>query len=89
MTTSAWAGENYGAKVVNTRPQDSYEFKLSGTIRLDKNKCDHYSFHCIHPEIEYGITKKLIIGVEALTYRKAMVVKLCPLNGVYNFMEKQ
>lgn len=68
---SAVAGENLWvyAKGTDTRPAGSYEFKLADTIRLDKNAGDHYTFHDIHPELEYGITDKLTVAVEAIIFK--------------------
>jgi hypothetical protein len=68
---AASAGENLWvyAKGTDTRPTGSYEFKLADTIRLDKNAGDHYTFHDIHPEIEYGITDKLTVAAEAIIFK--------------------
>lgn len=65
----AQAGENLWvyAKGTDTRPAGSYEFKLSDTVRLDKNAGD-YRFHDIRPEIEYGVTDRLTIGLEAIIF---------------------
>jgi len=70
FATTAIAGENLWvyAKGTDTRPQGSYEFKLQDTIRLDKNAGDHYTFHDIHPEIEYGVTDKFTIAAEAIIF---------------------
>ena len=64
------AGENLWvyAKGTDTRPAGSYEFKLTDTIRLDKNAGDHYTFHDIRPEIEYGITDKLTVAAELIIF---------------------
>ncbi|WP_293750387.1 DUF6662 family protein [uncultured Paraglaciecola sp.] len=70
ISSNLVAGENlwvYG-KGTDTRPQGSYEFKLSDIIRVDKNAGDHYTFHDIRPEIEYGITDSLTIGAEAIIF---------------------
>lgn len=69
-TLTATAGENLWvyAKGTDTRPEGSFEFKLADTIRLDKNAGDHYTFHDIRPEIEYGITDKLTVAVEAIIF---------------------
>lgn len=63
-------GENLWvyAKGTDTRPQGSYEFKLSDVIRLDKGDGD-YTFQDIRPEIEYGVTDKLTIGASALIFK--------------------
>ncbi|MFT6077484.1 MAG: hypothetical protein ACJA02_001070 [Myxococcota bacterium] len=51
----------------DTRPQGSFEFKLSDTIRVGKDSGD-YVFHDIRPEIEYGITDSLTIGAEIMFF---------------------
>jgi len=68
--SSAVAGENLWvyAKGTDTRPEGSYEFKLADTIRLDKNAGDHYTFHDIRPEIEYGISDKLTVAAELIVF---------------------
>ena len=66
---NAFAGENLWlyAKGTDTRPKGSFEFKIADTIREDKNVGD-YTFHDIRPELEYGITDKLTVFVEAVIY---------------------
>lgn len=66
---TAYAGENLWVytKGTDTRPQGSYEFKLSDVIRYGKSNSD-YTFHDIRPEIEYGITDKLTIGAEVIIF---------------------
>ena len=54
-------------KGTDTRPQGSYEVKLSDITRLDKGS-GQYSFHDIRPEIEYGVTDRLTIGAELLIF---------------------
>ena len=54
-------------KGTDTRPQGSYEVKLSDISRLDKGS-GQYSFHDIRPEIEYGVTDRLTIGAELLIF---------------------
>ncbi len=68
--TSAFSGENLWvyAKGTDTRPEGSYEFKLADTIRLDKNAGDHYTFHEIRPEMEYGITDSLTVAAEVIIF---------------------
>lgn len=70
------------AKGTDTRPQGSFEAKLSDTIRLDKNSGD-YTFHDIRPEIEYGITDSLTIGVEAIIFDHNYKVDDPELNPMY------
>lgn len=51
----------------DTRPDGSYEFKLSDVARLGKDS-GSYEFHDIRPEIEYGITDKLTIAAETMLF---------------------
>lgn len=51
----------------DTRPEGSWELKLSDISRLDKRSGD-YAFHDIRPEIEYGITDRLTIGAEVFIF---------------------
>lgn len=69
-TFTSVAGENLWvyAKGTDTRPAGTYEFKIADTIRIDKNSGDHYTFHDIRPEIEYGVTDKLTVAVEAIIF---------------------
>ncbi len=66
---SSFAGENLWvyAKGTDTRPEGSFEFKLSDVIREDKNS-GRYTFHDIRPEVEYGISDKLTIGASLLIF---------------------
>ena len=68
--TAAQAGENLWvyAKGTDVRPQGTYEFKISDIIRLDKNAGDHYTFHDIRPELEYGITDRLTVAAEVMIF---------------------
>jgi opacity protein-like surface antigen len=68
--SQAVAGENLWvyAKGTDTRPAGSYEFKITDTIRIDKNAGDHYRFHDIRPEVEYGVTDKLTIAAELMIF---------------------
>lgn len=63
------AGENQWiyAKGTDTRPEGSFEFKISDTIKVGKNSGD-YVAHDIRPEIEYGITDKLTISGELVYF---------------------
>jgi hypothetical protein len=54
-------------KGTDTRPQGSYELKLSNITRLDKGS-GQYTFHDIRPEIEYGITDHFTVGAELLFF---------------------
>jgi len=63
------AGENQWlyAKGTDTRPEGSFEFKISDIARVGKNSGD-YVFHDIRPEIEYGITDSLSISAELVYF---------------------
>lgn len=66
---SAVAEENLWlyTKGTDTRPQGSWELKLSNISRLDKDSGD-YAFHDIRPEIEYGVTDRLTLGAELMIF---------------------
>jgi hypothetical protein len=68
-TTTVLADENLWlyTKGVETRPAKSWEFKLMDISRIDKNSGDYF-FNDIRPELEYGITDRLTIGVSALIF---------------------
>lgn len=70
LPTTVSAGENLWvyAKGTDTRPEGTFEFKLADTIRIDKNAGDHYTFHDIRPEIEYGVTDSLTVAFEAIIF---------------------
>ena len=55
------------AKGTDTRPQGSFEFKLSDTIKVGKNSGD-YVAHDIRPEVEYGVTDKLTVSAELVYF---------------------
>jgi hypothetical protein len=69
ISQSAKAEENLWiyTKGTDTRPQGSWELKLSDIYRTGKNS-GHYRFHDIRPEIEYGITDRLTVGAELLIF---------------------
>jgi len=69
VSTPVLAGENQWiyAKGTDTRPEGSFEFKISDTIRVGKGSGD-YVFHDIRPEIEYGITDSLTISAELVYF---------------------
>lgn len=80
----AQAGENLWtyAKGTDTRPQGSFEAKLSDIVRISKDSGD-YVFHDIRPEIEYGVTDKLTIGAEAIIFDHNYSVKNADLEPMY------
>ena len=88
LSSATTAEENLWvyAKGTDTRPEGSIEFKLSDTIRIDKNSGD-YRFHDIRPEIEYGITDKLTIGAELLIFDHDYKVDDPDLNPMYETQE--
>jgi len=69
MGSMAHAGENMWlyAKGTDTRPEGSFEAKLSDIARIGKDS-GTYRFHDIRPEIEYGITDKLTVSAEAIIF---------------------
>lgn len=75
---AAFAGENLWvyAKGTDTRPEGSFEVKVSDVWRRGKNS-GNYDFHDIRPELEYGITDKLSISVEALIFKHDYRVDDC------------
>lgn len=70
------------AKGTDTRPQGSFEAKLSDIIRISKDSGD-YVFHDIRPEIEYGVTDKLTVGAEAIIFDHDYSVKNDQLEPMY------
>lgn len=67
--TVAEADENLWiyTKGTDTRPEGSWELKMSDIARIGKNS-GSYEFHDIRPEIEYGITDRLTLGVETMIF---------------------
>ncbi|MFT5622509.1 MAG: hypothetical protein ACI9FZ_000430 [Bacteroidia bacterium] len=70
-------------KGTDTRPQGSWEAKLSSISRLDKGSGD-YAFHDVRPEIEYGITDKLTVGVEFMIFNHDYSVNDPELEPMYS-----
>lgn len=66
---AAQAGENQWlyVKGTDTRPEGSFEFKISDIAKVGKKSGD-YVAHDIRPEIEYGITDKLSISAELVIF---------------------
>ncbi len=81
---SAMAEENLWlyTKGTDTRPKDSWEFKLSDISRLGKDSGD-YRFDDIRPEIEYGITDKLTVGLELMLFNHDYSVDDPELNPMF------
>ncbi|MEH6357559.1 MAG: DUF6662 family protein [Pseudomonadales bacterium] len=69
LAQTAQAGENLWvySKGTDTRPQGSYEFKLSNVTRVGKGSGD-YRFNDLRPEIEYGVTDKLTVSGELVFF---------------------
>lgn len=65
------------AKGTDTRPQGSFEVKLSDIMREGKGdkRSNDYTMHDIRPEIEYGVTDKLTIGAEIIIFDHDYSVK--------------
>ncbi|MFT5633294.1 MAG: hypothetical protein ACI9SQ_001008 [Rubritalea sp.] len=81
---SALAEENLWlyTKGTDTRPQGSWEFKLSDISRLGKDS-GNYRFDDIRPEIEYGVTDKLTIGAEIMLFNHRYSVDDPELNPMF------
>mgnify|MGYP000069986232 CR=1 FL=1 len=71
------------AKGVDTRPEGSFEAKLSDTIHVGKNS-GSYTFHDIRPEIEYGVTDSLTVGIEAIIFDHNYSVDDADLNPMFD-----
>ncbi|WP_411826416.1 DUF6662 family protein [Luteolibacter sp. AS25] len=71
------------AKGTDTRPEGSWEFKLSDIYRGDKGS-GQYSFHDIRPELEYGITDKWTVGAELLVFHHNYSVDDTDLQPMYD-----
>ena len=76
------------SKGTDTRPKGSFEAKLSNISRIGKKSGD-YVFHDIRPELEYGITDKLTIGIELMFFHHNFEVKDPELNPTYETQEAQ
>ncbi len=70
------------AKGTDTRPEGSFEFKLSNISRLGKDS-GSYTFHDIRPEIEYGLTNSLTIGAEIMIFDHSYSVDNPDLNPMF------
>lgn len=51
----------------DTRPQGTWELRIANISRLDKDGQD-YTFHDLRPEIEYGVTDRLTVSLEAMVF---------------------
>ncbi len=89
-TQTAKAEENLWVytKGTDTRPQGSFEMKISDIARISKDS-GHYRFHDIRPEIEYGITDKLTIGAEIMIFDHNYSVNDPELNPTYETQETE
>jgi len=52
---------------VETRPQGSWELKLTDVMRVGKNSGD-YMFNDFQPELEYGVTDRFTLGATLLIF---------------------
>ena len=55
-------------KGTDTRPKGTFEAKFSNISRIGKDSGD-YKFHDMRPELEYGITDKLTVSIEAMFFK--------------------
>lgn len=69
-------------KGTDTRPQGSWELKLSNISRIGKDSGD-YTFHDFRPEIEYGVTDRLTIGAELMYFMHDYSVDNPDLNPMF------
>ena len=69
-------------KGTDTRPEGSFELKLSDIIRIGKSS-GKYVFHDIRPEIEYGVTDRFTIGAELMIFDHDYAVNDSDLNPMY------
>ena len=70
ISISAQADESLWlyTKGTDTRPKGTFEAKFSDISRIGKNSGD-YKFHDMRPELEYGITDRLTVSVEAIIFK--------------------
>lgn len=66
----------------DTRPQGSWEFKLSDVLRIGKDS-GHYYFNDLRPEIEYGVTDRLTLGAELFIFTHDYSVDDPELNPMF------
>ena len=53
------------AQGADTRPKNTWEFKLGDLSRIDKGS-GNYLYNEVRPEIEYGVTDRLTLGAELI-----------------------
>ncbi|RAP33767.1 hypothetical protein DID77_02585 [Candidatus Marinamargulisbacteria bacterium SCGC AG-439-L15] len=84
LTSHIQAEENLWiyTKGTDTRPKGSYELKISDIVRIGKGNED-YVFHDIRPEIEYGLSDKLTVGVELMYFDHDYSIENEDLNPMY------
>lgn len=66
----------------DTRPQGTWELRFANITRLDKDGQD-YTFHDFRPEVEYGVTDRLTIGLEAMIFSHDYSVEGEDLNPMF------
>ncbi|MEM9595001.1 MAG: DUF6662 family protein [Acidobacteriota bacterium] len=70
------------AQGTDTRPDGTWELRLANISRLDKDGQD-YTFHDFRPEVEYGITDRLTLGIEAMVFHHDYSVEGEDLNPMF------
>jgi hypothetical protein len=90
LPPSAQAEENLWlyTRGTDTRPEGSWEAKLSSISRIDKGS-GHYRFDDIRPEVEYGITDSLTVGAELMFFNHDYSVDDPDLNPMYETQEQE
>ncbi|MEM6453563.1 MAG: DUF6662 family protein [Acidobacteriota bacterium] len=70
------------AQGTDTRPKGTWEARFANISRLQKDGQD-YTFHDVRPEIEYGITDRLTLSVEAMIFHHDYSVDGEDLNPLF------
>ena len=70
------------AQGTDTRPEGTWELKLSSISRLGKDSGD-YTFHDFRPEIEYGISDRLTLSFEGIFFHHDYSVDDPDLNPMF------
>jgi len=84
ITTTSQADESLWiyTQGTDTRPQGSFEAKLSSVLRAGKDS-GHYYFLETRPEIEYGVTDKLTLSAEIIHFYHDYAVDNPELNPMF------
>lgn len=70
-------------KGTDTRPKGTFEAKFSNISRIGKDSGD-YKFHDMRPELEYGITDRLTVSIEAMFFKHDYSVNDPELQPMYD-----